>query len=243
MAASKPPELEPWVKYIKDAKKTGKLDNKAFWREVGTEYIKRYPEEAYRMMNPQIYEILRDNLERRKVETVLDVGCGFGRMTNLILTSGLFTNVKRVVSLDISDGMLKEARKTVPFRLQHRVVRFLRTDFEEDDMYSILVRDPGMPSFFDLVISAEVMTSIPKQEEDRVKRFVDRMCGLSKKYVVNVDWFWHESGGRAKLGDPVLAINNYHKYDEHYESNSSVLLYEKHKIKGVSEWVFVARLK
>ncbi|MDE1869247.1 MAG: methyltransferase domain-containing protein [Candidatus Micrarchaeota archaeon] len=45
----------------------------------------------------------------RKGALVLDAGCGLGKEAKLLLQNGL-----RVISIDISKGMLKEARKLVP---------------------------------------------------------------------------------------------------------------------------------
>ena len=244
MSATKPPETEPWVKYVKEAEKSGRLDNKAFWREVGTEYIKRYPEEAYRDMNTQIHGLLRDNkmIDRRKVETVLDVGCGFGRMTNIIITSRLFPNVKRIVAVDISEGMLKEARRTIFTKAQNKIVRLVCADFEEYDFDTFLNR-VGLPAFYDLVISSEVMTSIPKVEEDRVRQFIAKMCWLSKKYVVNVDWYWDKERGERKPQAPVFVINNYHWYNDHYAANEYVTKFDRWKFKGYGEYLFIASLR
>lgn len=243
MSASAPPQVEPWVRYIDEANKTGKLDNKAFWREVGTEYIRRYPVEAYRDMNQQTWQILKDNLAYRKIETVLDVGCGFGRMTNVMLTGGLLPAATKVVCLDLSEGMLKEARKIADRRHTSKM-RYVCTDFETEDMFAMSNR-LDLPSYYDLVISAEAMTSIPKSEEDRVGRFVNKMCMLSKKYVVNVDWYWDKEKGERKPQLPIYWINNYHWYNEHYGADPHLLNQglERWKLKGYGTYVFVARMR
>jgi hypothetical protein len=123
-----------------------------------------------------------------------------------------------------------------------KVIRYDCFDFEDASLIEHLMRQ-GLPTYYDLVISAEVMTSIPKQDDTRVGYFIDKMCSMSKKYVVNIDWFWDKERGERKPQRPIYAINNYHEYDHHYRDNSSVHSFDRWKLEGFGEYTFIARMK
>lgn len=81
-------------------------------------------------------------------ENALDVGCGVGRLTRALANE--FTNV---VGVDISDAMLKEARRLQADRPN---ARFLRTP--ADDL-GVLPDD-----LFDLVFTKIVLQHLPSQQ-------------------------------------------------------------------------------
>ena len=88
------------------------------------------------------YDSFLLSLVPQSARTVLDVGCGMGR-----LTAKLATNSRSVVGIDLSPEMIARAREKV-----HQGLSFLCDDF--------LIHDFG-PQKFDCVITAAAIHHVP----------------------------------------------------------------------------------
>jgi ubiquinone/menaquinone biosynthesis C-methylase UbiE len=94
----------------------------------------------------QTRRVLEEELGSGNVGTALEIGCGPGTWTPL-----LAERAGRVVALDLSPGMLEQARRAVP----DERVRFVQGDAAEFDA------DGG----FDLVMSVRVLEYVPEWNE------------------------------------------------------------------------------
>lgn len=92
---------------------------------------------------------LINKLPLKRNERVLEAGCGTGFAT--LLLAGKLGNPSNITAVDLSEGMLTEARK----RAQHRDVEGIR--FVAGDALQVL--DEGGP--FDLIFSSWVLGYIP----------------------------------------------------------------------------------
>ena len=103
------------------------------------------------------------------VESVLEIGCGFGRITKLLLE---LPDVKRVVATDISKDQIEAAKRTIKDpRVEFRCTSVLDLDYSKE---------------FDLVIASEVLMHIPHPS---VWKAIRRMKAASKRYIMNIDWY------------------------------------------------------
>lgn len=103
------------------------------------------------------------------VESVLEIGCGFGRITKLLLE---LPDVKRVVATDISKDQIEAAKRTIKDpRVEFRCISVLDLDYF---------------NAFDLVMASEVLMHIPP---DRIMRATRRMRAASKRHIMNIDWY------------------------------------------------------
>lgn len=158
------------------------MDTDSYWRGRGAGYkaeFKRHnPLTRFRFWQ-QERAIRRELKALEGVERILEVGCGFGRITKLLLE---LPDVKRIVATDISEDQIKAAKRTIKDpRVEFRCISVLDLDYSKE---------------FDLVIASEVLMHIPP---DRIMRAIRRMEAASKKHIMNIDWYAldepHEAGG------------------------------------------------
>lgn len=165
------------------------------------------PSKAEDTQTPFIIETLSKEIDINKVETVLDVGVGFGRIALGILET--FPNVNLYDGIDFSELAIKQSEafldnyivKTKKGKRAnvHQGYCYMVEDFEE----------ANIPELYDLVISCQTLSTIP--DEEVVEKWVKKMVSLSKKYVVNVDYH-HKS-------DSNIVFNIGRDYGFYYTSN------------------------
>jgi len=119
---------------------------------------------------PFLIATLKKELDISKIETVLEVGVGYGRVAKAILEE--FPNVEAYTGIDISQQATDKSREYVT-SISYGAIN---SDFE----------DVEIEGYWDLVISVETLSAIP--EDISVQPWIDKMVSLSKKYVVNLDY-------------------------------------------------------
>lgn len=103
------------------------------------------------------------------IESILEVGCGFGRITKLLLE---LPGVKRIVATDISEDQIKAARQAIDDpRVEFRCISVLDLDYARE---------------FDLLIASEVLMHIPPAN---IVQAIQNMEAASKRHVMNIDWY------------------------------------------------------
>lgn len=135
----------------------------AYWRERGRIYERDFVPGRYRRQEDAIAALL-DGLE---FETVLDVGCGFGRIGELVWR--LRPDISRYVGLDISEDQLAAARRRVP-----------AGEFRIADVRHLEGIEPA-----DLVVASEILMHIPP---GNVAAVAAALRGLALRHLVTVDW-------------------------------------------------------
>jgi trans-aconitate methyltransferase len=129
--------------------------------------------------------------------TVLEIGCGFGRITNLLLSN--FPDIQEYVAMDMSPDQLENAKQFV----KSDKIRFIESD----------IQSLKLDKKYDLVIAVSVLLHILPGEIDQVAA---KFVSFSKRHVINVDYY--EEGG-AKQAAP---HNFMHQYEKIYKSLPSV---------------------
>jgi len=132
-----------------------------YWKEAGKTYYQDFKyNENYDRQETELVEYLYNI----KFDSVLELGCGFGRITELIYYR---FHPKTYVAVDVSKEQLSHIK--IP-----RVVKI------ESDIESFKTNEK-----FDLVIAVEVLMH---QLPDKVQSIVDKMKSLSKKHVISIDY-------------------------------------------------------
>ena len=143
-------------------------------------------------------EMLLDYLKGiSNFRTVLEVGCGFGRISKIILSN--FPEIEEYVAVDMSPDQLENAKRYV----NSDKIRFIESDIQS------LQADKK----YDLVIAVSVLLHVLPSDVDQV---VAKLVSLSKQHVVNVDY--HEAGQTRQ----VAPHNFMHHYGTIYKSLPSV---------------------
>jgi SAM-dependent methyltransferase len=149
-----------------------------YWFERG----KKYRQEFRYNKNSELQErtligYLKNNLPSSSFSRVLELGCGFGRITKLLLSE--FPNIVEYVAIDLSPDQIENAKEFVKPAIdtkERNPVNFVVSDiqsFQNENKY-------------DLVISAEVLMHVlPSEIEGVMTKFV----GLSNEHIINIDWY------------------------------------------------------
>src|SRR5919109_3371302 len=148
-----------------------------YWFERG----KKYRQEFRYNKNSELQEriligYLKNNLSSC-FSSVLELGCGFGRITKLLLTE--FPNILEYVAIDLSPDQRENAKEFIKPAI----------DTNERNPVNFVVSD--IQSFqnekkYDLVVSAEVLMHVlPSEIEGVMTKFV----GLSNEHIINIDWY------------------------------------------------------
>jgi SAM-dependent methyltransferase len=145
---------------------------KEYWLEKGKVYRQEFRyNKKFKLQEQKIVEYLKKNTF---FSTVLEVGCGFGRITKIILSN--FPEITEYIAVDLSPHQIENARNYIMGSDKSGVVRFIVSDIQSLEMNSK----------YDLVIAPEVLLHILPSE---IKGVLVKMVGWSKKNVVNIDWY------------------------------------------------------
>lgn len=106
--------------------------------------------------------------------TVLEVGCGFGRITKLILEN--FSNVTEYLAIDLSPDQVEAAKHYVGGAGVHADLKFIVSEIQSLDICKK----------YDLVLSCEVLLHIVPEE---IESIMSKLVGLTSKHLVNLDWY------------------------------------------------------
>ena len=172
-----------------------------YWHERGKVYQKNFKyDRDKRLQEKLLIKHLNDNIftSQESVKSVLELGCGFGRVTKLLLTE--FPVIKEYLAVDLSPHQLENAKKYIGSN--NDKITFLLSDIQNLDTNN---------KKYDLVIISEVLLHIKPDEIDPI---IKKIISLSKKHVVNIDWY----EDTLPLDYKKRATYNFiHQYEELYK--------------------------
>lgn len=184
-------------------------DPKGYWIAESTDYL--LPGQtadsipAHRT-HCQVLEILLHDI-RNDIQSVLEIGCGYGRITKRLLDSKIFPNLKRYDAIDISPPKVKAAHKYTQAE-QHPELTIWEDYFagSVNNTLSEELQQRGKGGY-DLVIAIQVlMHQLPSD----IDHWIKNMGELSNKYILNLDWF-------EPVEPPEVAFWNFiHNYEKIY---------------------------
>lgn len=172
-----------------------RYDPEKYWRERGEVFYKEDPYNSDKFRQQE--KVLLDYLSKLDFSSVLEVGCGFGRITKLVLNK--FPNVLNYDAMDISRHQIENAKK---------YVQSDRVNFQIST-----VQDFKPSKKHDLVFSTYVLMHV---RPDDISHVIAKLVSLSNKHVVNVDWY-QESKPILREGH-----NFIHDYNRLYKENPAV---------------------
>jgi SAM-dependent methyltransferase len=141
-----------------------------YWLERGRNYIdeKRTPPAFHRLQERFFFDVLRGS--GVSMRRVLEIGCGFGRITKLLAETWADTDV---TALDLSPEQLANARR---YCGENPRVHFVQYDFYSDAPL------PGRD--YDAVVAIEVFLHHPPEF---VVQLFKRLSGVAS-CILNIDW-------------------------------------------------------
>lgn len=142
---------------------SGRFNPLAYWRQRGERYEANFVEdERYRAQETALLGVLA-GLE---FTSVLDVGCGFGRIAEVVLErwpSVLYTGI------DLSAAQVAAARRRVP---QAHFVRSTLRDFAPRRRW-------------DVVLAVEFLMHVPPWQ---LPAAIAKLQALSRRHIITLDW-------------------------------------------------------
>ncbi len=141
----------------------------SYWRRRGRSYAREFASaNAQARYGAQTQELM-EILSSLSFETVVEVGCGFGRVGAQVIGrfGGSWTGV------DLSRAQLEEARRQHP-SLGGAVVEATSTHL------------PIRSRACDLAVSVEMLLHIPP---DRILEALKELLRITRRYVVHLDWY------------------------------------------------------
>lgn len=149
---------------------TKRFDVNKYWLERGRTYMeeRRTPPEFHRLQERFLLDVLAGG--RIPMRRVLELGCGFGRITKLLADEWPGADL---TALDLSTEQLANARR---YCGENPRVRFQQFDFYSGTPF------PGAD--YDTVIAIEVFLHHPPE----VVADLLRKLAATGRHIVNIDW-------------------------------------------------------
>lgn len=171
---------------------------KDYWLDEGKSYFNKFKYDKNFKLQEQIFI---NYLKELTFTSVLELGCGFGRITKLILNN--FPGIQKYVGVDISPHQIENAKNYLKSTNNSQIVNFIVSDIQ-----SLSINDQ-----FDLVLASEVLLHVLPSE---IKMVMEKMKQLSKLHIINIDWY------EENLPEVVAEHNFVHSYEDIYKSMSGV---------------------
>ena len=166
---------------------------KEYWLERGKVYKQEFQyNRKFKLQEQMLIDYLKKNVS---FSNVLEVGCGFGRITKLLLSN--FSEITDYVAVDLSPEQIENAKKYVSEVDNKNALKFIVSD----------IQSLTLDTKYDLVIAPEVLLHILPAE---IKDLMAKLGSWSKKNIVNIDWYEEVAPRKA-------APHNFiHQYEEIY---------------------------
>ncbi len=168
-------------------------------------FIGRWVDRNLRKVMRLRFEETIKNTSNNAIRSILDIGCGPGRYCVEFVKQG-----KKVVGVDLAEGMLALARQAVSDAHHHGTVSFINSDYL-DAHFTEMFDGSCLMGFFDYIedpvpvfkklkkeVSKEIYASFPKDHgllaKTRVVRYRLRNCPLYLYSQADVERILKDSG-------------------------------------------------
>jgi SAM-dependent methyltransferase len=178
-----------------------------YWTEQGKTYKEKFRyNKNFELQEQMLIDYLKKNVSSSS--TVLEVGCGFGRITKLLLLN--FPNIREYLAVDLSPHQIENAKEYV------RPQEIIKKEGKENPDIKFIVSDIQslqVDKKYDLVIASEVLLHVLPSEINEV---INKLVNLSNKHIVNIDWY------EEQIPKRVAPHNFIHNYEEIYKNIPSI---------------------
>ncbi len=165
-----------------------------YWSERGKVYKQNFKYDRNFKLQE---EMLTDYLKQYPFSTVLEVGCGFGRVTRLLLSA--FPQIKEYFAFDLSPHQIENAKLNVQdVNLGKEKIGFMVSDIQSFQSNKK----------FDLVIASEVFMHVLPSE---INEIIGKLVNFSNEHMCNIDWYEEKPPKKAE------SFNFIHQYEKIYQ--------------------------
>jgi SAM-dependent methyltransferase len=202
---------------------------KDYWLEQGKVYKNNFKyNNKFELQERLLIEYLTSNIftfidsgDKPAGMSVLEVGCGFGRITRLLLAS-FGKSITKYLAVDMSPDQIKNAKQFVgdSYLIGENVPAADGNDSAKDERLKFVVSDIQSLNAtvvsnqrYDLVLACEVLLHVLPSE---IQQVVYQLTEMSNKHIINVDWYEEDEPKK------VAPHNFIHQYEEIYASIPSI---------------------
>ena len=146
-----------------------------YWHERGKVYQKNFRYDKNKRLQEE-FLLTHLNGISGSFKSVLELGCGFGRITKLLLTN--YSNITEYFAVDISPDQIENAKTLLS---STKLSNEVKLDFLVSDIQSL-----KLDKKYDLVILSEVLLHILPTE---INSIIKKLITLSNKHLINIDWY------------------------------------------------------
>ena len=135
-----------------------------YWHERGKIYKKNFRYDENKRVQEEFLIAHLNNISG-SFKTVLELGCGFGRITQLLLSN--YSNITEYLAVDISPDQIENAKSLLS---STKLTNHVKLDFLVSDIQSL-----RLDKEYDLVIHSEVLLHILPTEIDSIIKKIDNI--------------------------------------------------------------------
>ena len=146
-----------------------------YWHERGKIYKKNFRYDKNKRVQEEFLIAHLNNISG-SFKTVLELGCGFGRITQLLLSN--YSNITEYLAVDISPDQIENAKSLLS---STKLPNHVKLNFIVSDIQSL-----DLDKQYELVILSEVLLHILPTEIDSI---IKKLISLSQKHIINIDWY------------------------------------------------------
>jgi 2-polyprenyl-3-methyl-5-hydroxy-6-metoxy-1,4-benzoquinol methylase len=181
---------------------------------------------------------LNECISRKKIDNVLDLGCGEGKIVDIILKK---YDIKHLTGIDIDDRLLKDLKNKYPKHLKNKYPKHLKNKYPKHTFKKILLdKKFNLNRKYDLVLCLEVLEHI--KEYKKVLKNISKI--RSNKIIISVPnepFFRLANISRLKylksFGNTPGHINNF-SFPKFKKIIQSIFKEKKIKFKICYIWLF-----
>ncbi len=147
------------------------MDLGVYWKERGKGYDSELQNQSWyskteeRNQEQHIKNFLKKNIFKK----ILEVGCGSGRVTPILL---MHNHVQTIVATDISDDLINCARKNI----SNEKITFKTLD----------ILETPINFHYDLVFGVEILMHIPP---DKISNVINKLCKISTNKLFFIEYY------------------------------------------------------
>ena len=153
------------------------MDVSKYWRERGLTYFQELNEQPSYQKKRLIQQenFLLSHISNFKFKSILEIGCGSGRYTKILLTK---FKPEAYLAVDISKEQIEKAREYV----NDDKIEFICTE----------IQNLKLDMKFDLVFAGETLMHI---NFDEIEDVIQKMISYSKDKIISMDWYDEDNIG------------------------------------------------
>ena len=192
-----------------------------YWFNHGKTYKKEFRyNKNFELQEKILIDYLKNNVSSSSFSSVLEVGCGFGRITKLLLSN--FPHIREYLAIDLSPDQIENAKELIKPAIETKG-QVPNLTFLVSDIQSLQIQKK-----YDLVIASEVLMHILPSE---IAEVMSKLISMSNEHVVNIDWYEQQPPSKA-------APHNFiHQYEKLYRNMPEVLNVHRIPIMKKGSWL------